>query len=108
MFNLNRLKNFLPKFLNKNQYLKNKKLLQIENEKKLFKENYEQYIYKIQETIREKKEISFLHSGHAGDMVLAFPVIKELSKTHRCKLFIQLNQEMSTYYENHPVISFCL
>jgi len=89
MFSLNKLKNFLPKFLNKKQYLKNKKLEQITNDKDIFKNNYEDRINKIQECLTKKKEISFLHSGHSGDIILNFPVIKELSKTHKCKLFIQ-------------------
>ena len=56
MINFKNLKNFFPKFINKKNYLKNKKLLEIENDKKIFKENYEDYIYKIQDAIRDKKK----------------------------------------------------
>ena len=106
MFSLNKLKNFLPKFLNKKQYLKNKKLEQITNDKEIFKNNYEDRINKIQECLTKKKEISFLHSGHSGDIILNFPVIKELSKTHKCKLFIQLNLPIAKHYDNHPAGQF--
>ena len=36
-----------------------------------------------------KNELNFLHSGHMGDIINALPVIKQLSKTHKCNLFIQ-------------------
>ena len=106
MFDLNKLKIQLPKYLNKKLYLKNKKLLQIENDKKIFKENYESYINEIQDCLKKKKEISFLHSGHTGDIILNLPVLKELAKTHTCKLFIQLDLPVPKYYEDHPAGQF--
>ena len=33
--------------------------------------------------------ISFLHYGHLGDIINSLPVIKELSKTKKCFLYIQ-------------------
>jgi len=108
MLNFKNLKNFFPKFINKKNYLKNKKLLEIENDKKIFKENYEDYIYKIQDVIRDKKKISFMHSGHTGDMLLNLPVIKEISKTHKCKFFVQLNSPNPKYYDEHPAGQFLM
>ena len=40
-------------------------------------------------------EISFLHSGHLGDVINALPIIKELSKTHTCNLYLQVNKPLS-------------
>mgnify|MGYP006188167305 CR=1 FL=1 len=74
--------------------------MQIENDKKIFKENYESYINEIQDCLKKKKEISFLHSGHTGDIILNLPVLKELAKTHTCKLFIQLDLLVPKYYED--------
>ena len=59
-------------------------------------------ILKVQNNIKNNKELSFLHSGHMGDIVYSFPVIKELSKNHNCKLYIQADKPMETDYQNHP------
>ena len=59
-------------------------------------------IVNIQKIIENKKDLSFLHSGHLGDIVYSFPVIKELSKNHNCNLYIQANKPMPLVYHNHP------
>jgi len=59
-------------------------------------------ILKVQNNIKNNKELSFLHSGHMGDIVYSFPVIKELSKNHNCNLYIQINKPMKAYYHKHP------
>ena len=56
----------------------------------------------IQNQIKNKNELSFLHSGHSGDIINALPVIKELSKTHKCNLYIQINKPMNLSYYKHP------
>ena len=67
---------------------------------------YNSEIYKkiiqIEKNINNKKELTFLHSGHLGDIMYSLPVIKELSKTHKCKLYIQINKVMEVDYQNHP------
>jgi hypothetical protein len=102
----NLMSQFFYKIFNKNKYKKNKYLAHIEKEKILFKNKYENYINLIQENLTKKKEISFLHSGHTGDIVNVLPILKELSVTHVCKLYIQLDLPTSTYYPDHPAGQF--
>ena len=42
-----------------------------------------------------------MHSGHAADTVNLLPVIKELSLTHECNLYININKPLNFYYK-HP------
>jgi|TARA_B100001079_G_scaffold186996_1_gene161049 hypothetical protein len=74
--------------------------------KKINLDNYHSNIYKkileIRENIERKKELSLIHSGHLGDVIYSLPVIKELSKNHKCNLYIQINKPMPVKYSNHP------
>ena len=96
------LKKIWFKIFDKQRYKDLKSLYNIEKDKKVFKEKFENYIQGIQAKIKNKKELSFLHSGHCGDVICSFPVIKELSKTHKCNLYIQTNKPMPTNYFKHP------
>ena len=93
---------FYYKIFNRLLYKKNKNLIQIIKDKKIYADKYEHYIKLIQENLNKKKEISFLHSGHTGDVINILPILKELSKTHVCKLYIKLNVPTVTYYPDHP------
>ena len=75
------------------------------------KENDESYkniilpkIKKFQESIKDNDAISFLHYGHLGDIINSLPVIKELSKTKKCFLYIQKNKKIPEHVvsKNHP------
>ena len=61
---------------------------------KTFETEIEKKIINIQKNIENKKELSFLHYGHLGDVVCSLPVIKELSKTHKCNFYIQTNKPL--------------
>ena len=61
---------------------------------KTFETELEKKIINIQKNIENKKELSFLHYGHLGDVVCSLPVIKELSKTHKCNFYIQTNKPL--------------
>ncbi len=67
---------------------------------------YNSHIYNkivgIQKKIENNKNLSFLHSGHLGDIMYSLPVIKELSKSHSCNLYIQINKPVTTQYQSHP------
>ena len=65
-------------------------------------------ILQIQENIKNNKDISFLHSGHLGDIIYSLPAIKKLSEDHNCKLYIQINKPMDLKYPNHPAGNFFL
>ena len=61
---------------------------------KTFETEVEKKIINIQKNIENKKELSFLHYGHLGDVVCSLPVIKELLKTHECNFYIQANKPL--------------
>ena len=48
----------------------------------------------ISDNIKKKNSISFLHSGHLGDIINSLPLIKEISKTKKCILHIQSNKKI--------------
>jgi len=71
-----------------------KKAANIKQNVRLFKKEFKQKIINIQKNIENKKELSFLHYGHLGDVVNSLPVIKELSKTHKCNFYIQAKKPL--------------
>ena len=96
------MKNFLTKLFNKQAYLKNKQDYIVKKDTENFKNKYEKYINEIQISLKNKKTISFLHYGHIGDIINVLPIIKEIGKNHTCKLFIQIDQPVPVYYNDHP------
>ena len=95
------IKKYWLKFTNKKKYQEYKSSLNLKNEIENYKKNLEGYIKKIQEKITDKKELSFLHSGTSGDVINSLPIIKELSKTHKCNLYIQVNKPYNKEHPNH-------
>ncbi len=104
----NYLIKYFYRIFNRSQYKKNKILMQIKKDRVIFKKKYENYINLIQENLFKKKEISFLHSGHTGDIINVLPILKELSKTHKCNLYIQLEFPLpaNKHYPDHPAGQF--
>ena len=102
------MKNFFSKIFNKNKHKKIKIDLQQKKDVEIFRSKYESYINSIQKTLKKKKEISFLHSGHIGDIINILPIIKEISKTHQCTLFIGINVPLPVQYNDHPGGKFFL
>ena len=96
------LKKIWKKITNKKDYKELKEIEKINKSSNEFKSKYEPIINEIQKKIETKKEISFKHSGHSGDIINALPVIKKLSKTHKCNLFINTNKPLNTIYKKHP------
>ena len=96
------IKKISLKLINKKEYYNYKILKKEEENIKIFKNKFEKKLSEIQKNINEKDEISLLHSGHSGDIVNSLPVIKELSKTHKCNLYINVNKEMNLPYNKHP------
>lgn len=101
------LKKFLIKIIDKNSYQNLKNLERKQKNLKLFNLNFSKEIEKIINKIKSQKKLNFLHSGHAGDIINVLPVIKELSKTHECNLFIRTEKPLSNYYK-HPANGFYL
>jgi len=100
--------NLLEKYFNRKLYLEKKQIKLVKKDTEIFKNKYEKHINKIQFCLKNKKEITFLHSGHIGDLINTLPVVKEISKTHKCKLFIQLDLPVPVYYSDHPAGQFFL
>ena len=95
-------RNIFLKVFNREKYYKLREVRKIEKNINIFKEKIEGQIQSISNNIENKKILNFSHSGHCGDIVCSLPVIKELSKTHECNLFINLNKKMPVPYFKHP------
>tara|TARA_Y100000768_G_C23985755_1_gene688735 strand:- start:676 stop:1581 length:906 start_codon:yes stop_codon:yes gene_type:complete len=101
------LKNIWLKLTNNQEYQKQKILNQRNKIIFEYKNKYEPELNKIRKKIKNQNELNFLHSGHAADIVNVLPVIKELSKKHKCNLFINLNKKVKNYYK-HPAGKYYL
>ena len=87
------IKKIFYKFTNKEKYRKLKTDLLIKKKIKVLKSGFEQEVIKINDKLK-KKEISFLHSGHLGDVINALPIIKEISKNSKCNLYLQTDKKL--------------
>ena len=96
------LKKLLYKITNPEKYHDYKANLVTERKVKWYKSGIEDKIVDIQKKIENKKELTFLHSGHIGDIVDSLAAIKEISKTHKCKFYIEANKIMNVKYNKHP------
>ena len=86
------------KIFDKNKYRDIKDKKRLADNVKYYNSHIYNQILEIQKKIEEKKELSFLHSGRAGDLLWSLPTIKKLSKTHKCKLYIQIDKPMPHDY----------
>ena len=94
------LKNIWLKLTNSQEYQKQK--IQDLRKKTVFeyKSKYEPELKEIRKKIKNQNELNFLHSGHAADIVNVLPVIKEISKKHKCNLIINLNKKVKNYHKH--------
>ena len=95
-------RNILLKIIDKKKYYQLREKKKIEKSINIFKSKIESKIHNISNNIKNKKVLNFSHSGHCGDIVCSLPVIKELSKTHECNLYLNLNKKMPVPYYKHP------
>ena len=98
------IQKILLKFFNKKKYslYKNEKVRI--NNKNLYENIIEKKLDKIDEALKNKENISFLHSGHLGDIINSLPLIKEVSKDKKCNLYIEINKLLPSHIQNrdHP------
>ena len=94
------IKKIFYKFTNKDNYKKLKNKLLVDDKIKILKSGFEEEINKISKAT-EQKEISFLHSGHLGDVINALPVLKELSKKSKCNLYLQKEKNLEADAANY-------
>lgn len=96
------VKKFCLKIFNKPKYYEYRTLLRQQKKETKKDHSFLQEIKVISNRIKNKKELTFKHSGHLGDLFYALPLIKELSKTHQCTLLIDSEVKYNGYYHKHP------
>ena len=84
---------FFIKLFNKNKYQKIKNDLQQFKNREFYNKNIIPKLEKISKAIKTKNELAFLHSGHLGDIINSLPLIKEISKTTKCYLFLEVRKK---------------
>ncbi|MDV6168069.1 hypothetical protein R1T16_06505 [Flavobacterium sp. DG1-102-2] len=91
------------KYTNYQKYQEIKNGLKTDSKLEAYNKHFSPVIDAINESIANKKVLNFKHSGHLGDIVYSFPVIKELAKTHACNLYIasDIPIHVKNYYK-HP------
>ena len=99
------LKKLFYKFTNKDKHFYYKNTLKREEHEKKIKDIYKTQIHEkihtIQEKVKNKKELSFSHCGHLGDIINSLPTIKELSKTHKCNFYIDAEKPLEPNARNY-------
>jgi hypothetical protein len=80
------------KIFNKEKYIDLKNEKRTSDRVKYYNSRIYAQILEIQKKIENNKELSFLHSGRLGDLIYSLASIKELSKSHKCKLYIQIEK----------------
>jgi len=98
---INILNKYWLKITNKREYLNFKNKINKDKELINFKNYLEKDLNEIQLKIKSRKELNFLHSGASGDLVNSLPVIKHLSRTHRCNLFVGVDKKLDKYRPNN-------
>lgn len=93
------------KIFSKDNYLEFKNIEKNKKNLNLVKNKIEIEVHNILNKINNKKTLNFHHSGHCGDIICSLPVIQELSKTHQCNLFVNLNKKMPQPYYRHPAVN---
>lgn len=96
-------KKIFYKIFNKKKYFEYKTEISKKKRLSILKNGLEKEITNIQNVIETKKEISFLHSGHLGDIINTLPILQKLSENHKCYLYIQANKKLpikNRFYKN--------
>lgn len=89
-------------FKSKDSYNKFKLDQTIIKQQNLFEKKFKNKLFDISNSINNKKTLNFLHSGHCGDLIYSLALIKELSKSHQCNLFIGVGKKIEGAYFKHP------
>ena len=94
--------NLFNKFFSKEKYYNQKVIEKDKIKRKKYIEIIRPRLKLILKNI-QKKSISFLHSGHLGDIIYSLPVIKEISKNKKCILYLEANKKIINNQDNsHP------
>ena len=99
------LKKLFYKITNKDKHFFYKNTLKRDNHEKIIKKIYASKIHNeienIHNIIKSKKELSFSHCGHLGDVINSLPTVKELSKNHKCDFFIHTEKPLENSAKNY-------
>jgi len=95
---------FFIKLFNKNKYQKIKNELRKIKNRDFYNKQIIPKLEKISEAIKTKKNLTFLHSGHLGDVINSLPLIKEIAKNSNCCLYIEIKKQKPKEVANdgHP------
>jgi len=98
------IKKIWLKIFNNSKYIEFKKTQTEIQNKNLYNEIIKKKLDAINLVLENKNKISFLHSGHLGDIINSLPLIKEISKNKECHLFIESNKLIPPEIKNsnHP------
>ena len=95
------IKKIFLKIFNKEKYhIYRNEQINIKN-KNLYDNKIKNKLDEISAALENKNEISFLHSGHLGDIINSLPLIKEICKSKKCKLLIEVNKPLPIHVQ-HP------
>ena len=94
-------KKILLKYIDKKKYSSYKYEEIREFKKNLYENKIKGFLRDIDNCLNSKKEISFLHSGHLGDVINALPLIKEISKNKKCNYYIESGKPIPKHLLNH-------
>ena len=93
------LKIFL-KFFNKKRYISEK----IEKNKSIWHKKYASLIQpeikKNSFVLKNKNEISFLHSGQIGDIINSLALVKKIAENKTCNFYLEVDKPMPTDVDN--------
>ena len=101
---------FFIKLFNKNKYQKVKNEIQQNKNRNFYDKQIIPKLDEISKSIKTKKELTFLHSGHLGDIINSLPLIKEIAKNSKCYLYLEVKKKMSKEVDggDHPFGDFYL
>ena len=104
------LKKIWLKLTNKKNYLQYKFDKAKIAKQDLFENKIKNFLYEVDKKLKSNDEISFLHSGHAGDLVNSLPLVKEISKTKKCNFYVESEKKLPSYINDnsHPYGNFYL
>jgi len=101
---------FFIKLFNKNKYQKVKNEIQQNKNRNFYEKQIIPKLDEISKSIKTKKELTFLHSGHLGDVINSLPLIKEIAKNSKCYLCLEVKKQMHKDVANdgHPFGNYYL
>ena len=98
------LKKIWFKIFNREKYFEYKYRQVKKSKENLYEKKIKNFLDKVDSSLNSKNEISFLHSGHLGDLINALPLIKEISKTKKCNYYIESEKMIPKHAQSnvHP------